>query len=86
MNVSPANLLPTAVRKDCTRVVCNRDMVGEDIGLGSSARDHFLQGDCDEVLLDLIVGLGWLSDLAAYKDQMCPASRELVEKAEKANK
>lgn len=105
LNVSPANLLPTAVRPDCVRVVCNREMVGEEFGLGSSSRDYFLQGDCDEVsffkalqcslhacflfsfssfflkvLLDLIESLGWLPDLAAYKNDMCPASKQLVEK------
>jgi hypothetical protein len=46
----------------------------------------YLKGDCDEVLLELAVELGWLHDLAKYKDEMCPASKQLVEKAQKHTK
>lgn len=79
LNVSPANLLPLAVRKDALRVVVNRERVGEDIGLGNSARDEFLEGDCDAQLLELAERVGWLQDLAKYRDDMCEASRELLD-------
>lgn len=80
LNVSPANLLPVAVRKDCVRVVVNRDMVGEDLGIDckSDTRDMFLGGDCDKAFLDLAKELGWLEDLKAYKNEMCEKSRELL--------
>ena len=79
LNVSPANLLPLAVRDDALRVVVNRERVGDDIGLGQSARDLFLLGDCDNQLLELAEQVGWLHDLARYRDDMCEASRLLLD-------
>jgi NAD-dependent SIR2 family protein deacetylase len=79
LNVSPANLLPCAVRKDALRVLVNRERVGQEIGLGASARDAELLGDCDEQLLVLAEQVGWLHDLARYRDDMCEASRQLLD-------
>jgi hypothetical protein len=58
--------------------------VGEDLGIrccedDSAGRDCFIQGDCDEVFLDLITELGWLDDLHAIADLLPARSAELVQ-------
>ena len=80
--VSPANLVATVVRRDCVRVMVNRDKVGQELGIQyqNPTRDIFLGGDCDEMFLDIIEKAGWLEDLAKYKNDMADPSKELLEK------
>lgn len=61
--VSPVNSLVNLVGRNTIRVVVDRNPVGEDLGLFSERRDLFLQGECDDIFLDLISKLGWLEDL-----------------------
>jgi NAD-dependent deacetylase sirtuin 2 len=89
LTVSPACNIVTHVERDVPRLVINRDVVGEELGLefdseGSTgpARDAILQGDCDAGFLWLAQQLGWLSDLLKYKHLMCPASAALLEATE----
>lgn len=82
--VSPANSLVPAVPNTTIRVVVNQDPVGAELGIDYShetSRDLFLQGDCEEVLLNLIIELGWLDDLNA--DVLPPLSAERVRKAQR---
>lgn len=74
------------VRGDCLRLLINRDSVGAEMGLLSEARDVFLQGDCDAQFIVLADALGWLPELATYKDAMADASRALLEAALAAKK
>ena len=76
--VSPANSLVQMTGG--IRVVINRDLVGEDLGMFQDSRDYFAAGNCDDVFLDLIVELGWLSDLYAQLDGLAPKSAALVRK------
>ena len=56
----------------------------------SSDRDFFLQGNSDEVILDLITELGWLEDLkgavlqtSSNEDKpvsLCKQSMEIIQK------
>ena len=57
--VSPANSLVYRVPETAVRVLINREPAGEELGFDcspksntESSRDLFLQGNCDEVLLD----------------------------------
>jgi len=87
LTVSPANQLVTRVQGSAPRLLINRDVVGEELGLtfsGTEAvppRDSILQTDCDAGFLALAEELGWVSDLYAHKDSMCEASATLLEEA-----
>lgn len=85
-------------KRPTVRVLINRDCVGTELGLNFSApevglnvldddlapsSDLFLQGDCDDVTLQLIVELGWLDDVAKY--DLPPESAEKVERAQQDN-
>ena len=60
LTVFPAASIPSSVPNTTPRVLINRDEVGEfDF---NSGRDIFLQGDADDVVLDLLRELGWLGE------------------------
>lgn len=88
--VSPANSLVYRVNSDAVRVVINNEPVGVELGLkygsgGSEAsRDLFLQGDCDDVFLNLMRELGWLSGLEAIADALPEESRARLDAALRA--
>jgi NAD-dependent SIR2 family protein deacetylase len=80
--VSPVNSIVNKVPSHTKRVVINTKAVGQDLGVdysGSSSRDLFLQGSCDEVFLELIQHLGWLDQLSL--DDLPEASAALVQRA-----
>lgn len=85
LTVSPANQLVTRVLDAVPRLLINRDVVGEELGLdfggtgAGASRDSILQMDCDAGFLALAVELGWVGDLYAYKGAMCEASANLLE-------
>ncbi|KAL7581600.1 hypothetical protein ACA910_022157 [Epithemia clementina (nom. ined.)] len=84
--VSPANTLVFLASKDAARVLINREPAGETLGLdcskeaseSESHRDLFLQGDCDNVLLELTKELGWMDDLLKLRNKLPPASASLL--------
>ena len=64
------------------RVVINRDPVGADIGIGMSARDSFVQGDCDDGVISILKELGWLKEMNdKYGNLMCENSRKKLSDA-----
>lgn len=90
--VSPANSLVYQVSETCLRVIVNQEPVGRELGIEYKdsnsdsncrklGRDLFVQGNCDEIFLELIQHLGWLDDLAKMADQLPPNSFELVRQA-----
>jgi NAD-dependent deacetylase sirtuin 2 len=84
--VSPANSLVYRCPTRTKRVVINKEPVGGELGIqydSSSDRDCFIQGDCDEIFLDLIVELGWFDDLYRMIDLLPPFSADLVQDKKK---
>lgn len=86
LTVSPACNLVTMVTEGTPRLLVNNDMVGLELGLDFSGRkegtvDAFLQGECDQGFLFLCRELGWLGDLFACIDRMCPASAAALRQA-----
>lgn len=81
LTVHPACDLVLKVDESTPRVLCNRDLVGENVGFLPSdvGRDVWLPGSCDESLLQFASKLGWVDDLLKYKDSMCAQSRETLE-------
>lgn len=91
LTVSPACNLVTRVADDVPRLVMNRDIVGEELGLnyeegfrGAPVRDAIVQGDCDTGFLWVAQQLGWVQDLRQYQSLMCPASAALLDQADAA--
>ncbi|MGK3734173.1 MAG: NAD-dependent deacetylase sirtuin 2 [Bacillariaceae sp.] len=85
--VSPANSLVHRVPDNTIRVIINNEPVGEELGIdygrsgskpNNNKRDYFVQGDCDEVFLNLIEELGWLDDLHKQINNLPPKSANLV--------
>ena len=79
--VSPANSIVYRVNESCKRLIVNDQPVGEELGIdysGSSTRDYFAEGNCDEMFLCLIKELGWMDDLKALSDDLPRASQELL--------
>lgn len=88
LTVSPANQLVSKVSPGVPRLLINREVVGVDLGLRfdddedmGPTKDAMLQMDCDAGFLSLAEQLGWVADLHAHKDKMCPASAELLDRA-----
>lgn len=83
LKVAPANSLVWRIPRSALRVLVNREMVGEHLGMvfGDEAeRDVFAEGDIEPVLLDLIEELGWLEDLGNLMDGNLPeSSTELLQ-------
>lgn len=87
--VGPANSLVYRVPENCLRVVVDLHPVGEELGLDYSKssegkKDCLLQGNCDEVFLELIRELDWLDELDI--NLLPESSANLVSKAREENK
>jgi NAD-dependent SIR2 family protein deacetylase len=69
--VAPANSLVWRVPKSAMRVLINREPVGWQLGMDYEThdRDFFAQGDCEDVVLDLMDELGWLDYLQPLLDR-----------------
>lgn len=79
--VAPANTLVFRVPPTALRMVVNREPVGFRLGLDYTdipKRDYFAKGDCDAILLDLMVELGWVDDLKPLVDQLPETSAQLL--------
>jgi NAD-dependent SIR2 family protein deacetylase len=81
LRVAPANSLVWRVPKSALRVLVNREPEGMHLGMefdpNETKRDYFAQGDCDEVLLELMDRLGWLDDLAPLLEgELLPESSD----------
>ena len=79
--VSPANSLVYNVPSECQRVIINNEPVGKELGIeyGMDAeRDFFAEGNCEDVFLDLICELGWISDLERERDNLPELSLNLM--------
>ncbi|KAL7520829.1 hypothetical protein ACHAWX_005532 [Stephanocyclus meneghinianus] len=72
--VGPVNMIPEMVRKDCPRVLFNRELVGTFLRRNgprtrskscdaSAQRDIFHDGDCDNSIRALCALLGWENEL-----------------------
>jgi len=71
LQVAPVSLIPNMVR--CPRVLLNRDLV-----LRLTRNDIFVEGDCDENVLELASVLGWKKELMTQnaKSQIKPKQAE----------
>lgn len=84
LRVAPANSLVWRIPKSAMRVLVNREPVGLHLGMDfdpeESKRDYHAQGNCDEVLLDLMQHLGWIDDLAPLlsSDRLPEGSAQLL--------
>jgi len=79
--VSPANSLVYNVPSTTIRFIVNKEQVGEELGIDYSnqaERDFFAKGNCDDIFLELISELGWLSDISQILDQLPESSANLV--------
>jgi NAD-dependent SIR2 family protein deacetylase len=91
LTVFPAAGLVSTVKEDVHRMLFNREPVGEELGLeyneaaedatSTNTRDIWMNISCDESALLLAKELGWIPELYAFKDDMCSASKELIESA-----
>lgn len=67
LQVAPANSIVWRVPKSAMRVLVNREPVGLHLGLdfdeSTTKRDYFAEGNCEDVLLELMTHLGWLDEL-----------------------
>ena len=84
LQVAPANSLVWRVPKSCLRVLINREPVGEHLGMrfdDRAKRDFHAQGDCEEVVLELMQHLGWLEELGplASNGLLPESSAQLLE-------
>jgi NAD-dependent SIR2 family protein deacetylase len=67
LQVAPVSMIPDSVSDECKRVLLNRELVGDlDLEDGSSDRDVFYAGDCDDTILKLAALLGWQEDLQEW--------------------
>jgi NAD-dependent SIR2 family protein deacetylase len=80
LSVKPISSIPEQCPLDAVRIVVNRDAPPSGFAFGSG-RDHLLQGDCDEMFLALAARLGWLPDLARFRDEWPQASQDLFDEA-----
>mmetsp|Transcript_61555 Transcript_61555/g.71931 ORF Transcript_61555/g.71931 Transcript_61555/m.71931 type:complete len:576 (-) Transcript_61555:87-1814(-) len=81
LTVAPANTLVCHVPPTCMRMVVNNEPVGIQLGIDygeQSTRDFFARGYCDDVFLDLICHLGWLSDLEKFAEDLPESSLSLL--------
>eukprot|EP01127_Copromyxa_protea_P003939 TRINITY_DN1369_c0_g1_i2.p1 TRINITY_DN1369_c0_g1~~TRINITY_DN1369_c0_g1_i2.p1 ORF type:complete len:287 (+),score=50.15 TRINITY_DN1369_c0_g1_i2:227-1087(+) len=83
LTVGPANGLVNQVSPSCLRFICNREPVGQELGINyssSSKRDVHFEGTCDEGFLELAIACGWWPDLVKYQKNMCEESQKLIQK------
>jgi len=82
--VAPANSLVTHADDRTVRVVVNREPVGVELGMDFNhpgrSRDFFAQGDCEDVMLELMKELGWVDDLKP--EWLPPESAKKLQKAQ----
>lgn len=85
--VAPANALVNRVAAKVPRLIINREVVGEDLGIDvresitsqkGPRRDGFLLGDCDAMAWHLIDALGWTDDVLQHRALLCSASQDLL--------
>lgn len=68
LTVSPANFLPLYAKKSHIALI-NNDKVGRELGLTwEKDNQYFLQGSCDDQILELVKHLGWMDDFR----RICP--------------
>jgi len=88
LTVSPANQLPSVVKKTAPRLIVNREPVGRDLGIEYgpyAVRDIYASQDCDSVFLYLASKLGWIEDLKEHIEKMPPLSQQLLKDFEEKN-
>ena len=71
--VSPVNMIPDMARRDCPRVLFNRELAGSFLkrngintrrkSYDTSEKDIFQEGDCDESIRMLCKLLDWEEEL-----------------------
>jgi NAD-dependent histone deacetylase SIR2 len=74
LSVFPFASLTSAVSPDAARVLINREESGNMDFTGEEKRDLFLQGDCDEVVLNLIDAAGWRQEYEELRASATPSS------------
>ena len=87
LTVSPANSVLPRSGPQTPKVLINRELVGEDMGLDlvnrqqdekdgehGTSKDVFFKGDADDGFIALTAELGWLQELSAYLDRMADDS------------
>ena len=82
--VSPANSISYNVPDRTIRLIINNEPVGQELGIkyhddGTNTRDVFVEGDCEEVFLNLMCLLGWHEDILGVRDVLPEASLKLVD-------
>ena len=77
--VQPSASIPLR-SKAAMRVFVNREPPPPFVKFRND-RDHVLQGDCDEMFAALAARLGWLPDLARFRDEWLPTSQTLFDEA-----
>jgi NAD-dependent deacetylase sirtuin 2 len=82
LRVAPASSLVWRVPKSALRVLINREEVGMHLGMNFDVtkRDFFAQGNCDEVILELMSHLGWIEEVRPLLAQgkLAPMSANLL--------
>jgi NAD+-dependent protein deacetylase sirtuin 2 len=83
LRVAPANSIVSRVPPSTMRLLVNKEIVGGHLGMNFGAdatRDYFAEGDCDNMLLDLMEHLGWMDDLEPFlsNHQLPESSAELL--------
>jgi NAD-dependent SIR2 family protein deacetylase len=66
LRVAPANSLVWRVPRSSLRLLVNREPAGNHLGMSfdeDATRDYFAEGDCDDMLLELMEHLGWVNEL-----------------------
>lgn len=81
LTVQPFASLPSMCRDATPRILINKERVG---GLGTSADDVLILGDCDEGVRKLAEACGWLHELEALWAQTVP-EQSAVKKAADAD-
>lgn len=71
LTVQPFASLPSMCRSTTPRILINKERVG---GLGTSADDVLVLGDCDEGVRKLAKACGWLNELELLWKQTAPAN------------
>lgn len=62
--VMPVAAIPSFVKKDCPRILLNREMVG--FAFSPKQRDLFIQGNCDESVRNICHLAGWDKQLEDF--------------------
>jgi len=81
LQVYPACEIVRLVPHSTLRVIINNEPVGQHLGVAygeEALRDYHAEGICEDVILNLIDELGWISDLNAYIDHLPQQSSTMV--------